>query len=291
MAELVWDKLDERFFDQGVDHGILFEYSAGEYVNGVAWNGLVNVTQSPSGAEPNKQYADNIVYVNLLSVEEFSATIEAFMAPPEFDKFNGLAKLANGVKLGQQARGMFAFYWRTIRGTAENPEAGYVHHFAYGCQASPSEKSNGTKTDTPELTSYSWSLSTTPVEVAGGRPTAYAEIDELDPDVNMANLVDLLEVVYGDAVNAPRLPLPAELDTILGAGILTDTPAEPAFDGVDEITIPVDAGTNYYDITAGDVLIPDGAYTITVDTIVEARPAPGYTFTGVFVNRWLYNVA
>lgn len=288
MVQIVHDKLDERYFDQGVDHGIMFDGVGGAYINGVAWNGLVNVTQSPSGAEPNKQYADNIVYVNLLSVEEFSATIEAYMAPPEFDKYNGVARMSGGLKIGQQNRGTFAFFWRTIRGTAENPEAGFVYHFAYGCQASPSEKSNGTQTDSPEPVSYNWSLSTTPVAVPGFKPTAYAEFDSLDPSLDPDNIAAVLAVVYGDAVNAPRLPLPAELDAMLNDGVLTDTPAMPAWDGVDDITIPADPGTDYY---RNGVLLPDGVLTITVDTVIEARPAPGYTFTGVFVDKWLYNVA
>lgn len=285
--ELVWDKLDERIVDQGVDHGILFERVGGAYVNGVAWNGLVSVTSSPSGAEPNKQYADNIVYVNILSVEEYSATIEAFMAPREFDKYNGVGQMAGGLKIGQQNRGVFGFYWRSIRGTAENPEQGFVHHFAWGCQASVAEKANTTKSETPEIPTQSFSLSTTPEAVPGFNPTAYAEIDELDPDYNPANIAAILEVVYGNEVNDPRLPLPGELDTMLGAGVLTDTPAQPAFDGVDEITIPADPGTDYY---VDGELVPDGALTITEDTIVEARPAPGYTFTGVFVDKWLYEV-
>lgn len=288
MSAIVWDKLDERFFDQGVDHGVLYEGSGGSYINGVPWNGLVNVTQSPSGAEPNKQYADNIVYVNLMSAEEFSATVEAFMAPREFDKYNGVARTGNGLQISGQDRGMFGFSWRTGRGTAENPDAGYVLNFAYGCQASPSEKAHATKSDSPEPVTFSWSLSTTPVAVAGRKPTAYASVDSTDPSVSAANLAALELILYGDENNAPRLPLPDEIDTILGSGVTSTTPVAPTFDGVDEITIPVNPSVDYY---VDGVQVPDGPLTITQDTIVEARPAPGTTFTGVFVTKWLYEVA
>lgn len=287
MSEIVWDVLDERFFDQGVDHGVLYDGVNGQYIDGVAWNGLVNVTKSPSGAEPNKMYADNIVYVNLLSIEQFSATIEAYMAPSKFDKYNGLAKSANGMQVGQQNRGTFGFCWRTGRGTAENPELGYVLNLAYGCQASPSEESNGTKSESPELTTMSWSLSTTPISVPGFMPTALVKIDSTDPDVDPENLAALEAVLYGTVNTAPRLPLPAEVDAILGAGVTNVTPVEPAFDGVDDITIPAIAGVSYY---INNVLQTPGIKNITVDTIVEARPSANYNFSGVYVTRWLYEV-
>jgi hypothetical protein len=183
----------------------------------------------------------------------------------------------------------FACYSRPGRGSAGAPDAGYELHFAYGCQASPSEMANTTKSDSPEPVTASFALSTTPVSVPGKKPTAYTSVSSLDPDVSPANLAALEAILYGDAVNAPRLPLPAEMETILGTGILTDTPAQPAFDaGTDTITIPADAGTDYY---VDGVLVADGPLVITEDTVVEARPAPGYTFTGVFVDRWLYEVA
>lgn len=289
--KIVWDKLDERFFDQGVKHGVLYQSSAGGYVDGVPWNGLVNVTQSPSGAEPNKQYADDIVYVNLLSAEEFSATIEAFMAPREFDQYNGVARTASGLQVSGQNRGMFGFCWRTGRGTAEDPNAGYVLNFAYGCQASPSEKAHATKSDTPEPVTFSWSLSTTPVSVAGFEPTAYCSVDSTDPTVSAANLAALEAILYGDAVNDPRLPLPDEIASILGTGVINVTPVEPAFDpATDTITIPVTADVDYFNMNTGEVM-PDGPTVITQDTIVEARPTAGRTFTGTFVDRWLFQIA
>lgn len=286
MSEIVWDKLEERFFDQGVDHGVLYDSEAGAYVNGVAWNGLVNVTQSPSGAEPNKQYADNIVYVNLLSLEEFSATIEAFMAPDKFDKYNGIGRTANGMQVGQQTRGTFGFSWRTGRGNAENPDLGYVINIAYGCQASPSELAHATKSDTPELVTMSWSLSTTPVAVSGYKPTALVKIDSTDPTVDPANLAALESILYGSAGVEPRLPLPDEVESILGAGVVSTVPVAPTFDGpTNTITIPADPTQDYY--SKGE-LLADGPLVITEDTVVEARAASGHNFEGTFVTSWLY---
>lgn len=288
MSLIVWDVLEEREFDQGVDRGVLYDGVNGTYVDGVPWNGLVSVTQSPSGAEPNKQYASNIVYVNLLSLEEFSATIEAFMAPDKFDKYNGIAKSANGMQVGQQSRGVFGFAWRTGRGNAADPNAGYVLNLAYGCQASPSELAHTTKNDSPELVTMSFSLSTTPISAPGFDPTALVKIDSTDPTVDPANLADLETILYGSPGVEPRLPLPAEVDAILGAGIVAVTPVEPAFDGIDTITIPVVAGVEYL---VDNEVVAAGALVITEDTIVTARPASGYNFTGTFVTAWLYEVA
>lgn len=288
MSAIVWDRLAERFFETGVNKGVLYEGDNGTYVNGVPWNGLVNVNQEPSGAESNKQYADNIVYVNLMSAEEFSATVEAFMAPREFDKYDGTYRSANGLQYGQQSRPDFAFSWQTTKGNALNEDLGYVINIAYGLKASPSSKSHATKSDSPELTTFSWSFSSTPVEVPGLKPTAIVKIDSTDPAVNPANLAALEKVLYGDANNEPRLPLPAELDAILGAGVQTSAPVAPAFDGVDEITIPNTSGVSY---SINGSVVPAGPVTITEDTVVKARPAEGYTFTGVYVDAWLYEVA
>lgn len=215
MAELIWDALDERFFERGVDHGVLYTPTAGVYSSGVAWNGLTNVTESPSGAESNKQYADNIVYVNLLSAEEFSGTIEAFAFPKEFLLHDGVAKTANGLQIGMQSRPYFGFSWRNMKGNAENEDLGYVLNLAYGLQASPSEKSNATVNETPELKTFSWTVSSTPVVVPGYKPTAIVRVDSTDPDVDPVGLAALEDVLYGRDVAPARLPLPAEVDTLL----------------------------------------------------------------------------
>lgn len=286
MTAIVWDVLEERFIEHGVDHGVLYDYVDGAYVDGVAWNGLTAVTESPSGAEPNKQYADNIVYINLISAEEFSATIEAFMAPVQFDKHNGIYRSGNGVQYGQQRRSVFGFSWRSGKGTAVDEDAGYILHLAYGCQASPSEKNYSTKSDTPEPATFSWSLSTTPVSVPGRKPTAVLHIDTTDPSVDPANLADLEDILYGTEGVAPRLPLPAEVEAIMGAGVVTVTPDDPTFDtATDTITIPNDAGVVY---TINGVEVPAGPVVINTPTKVKAMPDEGHTFTGVFVNEWVF---
>ncbi len=288
MPEIVWDVLEERIVEQGVDHGVLYDFIGGSYTGGVPWNGLTTVTRQPSGAESNKQYADNIVYANLLSAEEWSGTIEAFMAPALFDKFNGIARMSNGLRLGQQKRSSFGFSWRTLKGNAEDPELGYEIHFAWGCLASPSERTDTTKNDSPELATSSFALSTTPIAVPGFKPVAYASVDSTDPTISADALSDLEDVLYGRTGGTPRLPMPAEMNAILGTGVVSVTPAKPAFDDVDEITIPVNAGVDYF---VNGEQVADGPLTITEDTVVVAQPAAGHNFSGVYVDRWLYEVA
>lgn len=219
MAEIVWDALDERWFERGVDHGVLYTPTAGVYSSGVAWNGLTAVTESPSGAESNKQYADNMVYVNLLSAEEFNATIEAFTFPDEFLLHDGVVKSANGMQVTGQSRPTFGFSWRSLKGNAVDEDAGFIINLAYGLQASPSEKANNTVNDSPELKAFSWSVSSTPAAVTGMKPTALIKVDSTDPEIDPAGLEALLDELYGrGAVVTPRLPLPDEVDTLL-AGV------------------------------------------------------------------------
>lgn len=284
MTALIWDKPDERYFERGVDHGVLYHKVNGEYVNGEAWNGLTNVTEQPSGAESNKQYADNIEYVNLLSAEQYGASLECFMAPDGFLTYDGVHKTAGGLRIGMQTRPDFGFSWRTLKGNADNEDEGYILHFAYGCKAQPAEKAYNTVNETPELVTFNWTLSTTPVPVTGRKPTAYCSVDSTDPDVDPANLAALEAIIYGDAANAPRLPLPDEIDAILSNGILTATPANPTYDSAtDTVTIPATAGVEY---VMDGVVQSAGAHVITEDKIITARPADGYTFTGMFVDRW-----
>lgn len=219
MPPIVWDELDERFFERGVDHGVLYTPVAGVYTNGTPWNGLTGVTQSPSGAEPNKQYADNINYVTLMSAEEFSATIEAFTFPTGFLVHDGVAKTPNGMQIGQQARKPFGFSWRTLKGNAVDEDLGYILNLTYGCLASPSEKAHTTVNDSPELTAFSWSVSSTPVSVTGYKPTAIVKVDSTDPDVSPEGLQALEDVLYGIGAEPARLPLPDEVNTLLGTGV------------------------------------------------------------------------
>ena len=216
MPELVWDALEERFFETGVSNGVLYTPTAGAYTSGVVWNGLTSVTASPSGAEPNKQYADNINYVTLMSAEEFNGTIECFTFPTEFLRSLGVVKTANGMQISGQGRGAFGFSWQSKKGNAIDEDLGFILNLAYGLQASPSEQADNTVNDSPELKQFSFSVSSTPVSVPGFKPTAHVKIDSTDPDVDPAGLEALLDELYGrSAVVSPRLPLPDEVDDLL----------------------------------------------------------------------------
>lgn len=217
MSKLIWDKSGERFWETGVSKGVLYPMSAvhGVYAKGVVWNGLVNVTQSPTGAEANALYADNIKYLNLMSVEELEASIEAYTYPDEFAECDGSATIAQGAKIGQQARKMFAFSYQTKIGNDVTPDLGYKIHIVYGCLASPSERSHDSVNDSPEAMTFSWDLTTTPVEVPGFKPTASIEIDSTKTDAT--KLAALEAILYGSESDEPELPLPEEIITVLGA--------------------------------------------------------------------------
>lgn len=218
MAKLEWDKLEDRKYEYGTDHGVLYTPDVtGAYTTGVVWNGLVSVTQAPSGAESNKTYADNIVYVNLVSAEEFSATIEALSSPKEFDVHDGTASPKNGVYVGQQSRKPFGFSYRTKIGNALDGDFGYKLHLVYGAQAAPSEKAHSTVNDSPEAMTLSWELTTTPVQVEGLKPTALLTIDSTE--VAPADLAALELILYGDAVAEPELPMPNDV-----IALFTDVP-------------------------------------------------------------------
>ena len=217
MAKLVWDKTGERYYETGVKQGVLFvQGSDGSYGKGVAWNGLTGVTQSPSGAEATPLYANDAKYLNLMSAEEFGASIECYTYPEEFAACNGEAQLVPGVTIGQQTRSSFGFSYRTAVGNdVLGSDYGYKIHLVYGALASPSEKSYATINDSPEAITFSYEVTTTPVEVAGHKPTAHLEIDstKVDPE----KLKAFEAVLYGSESEEPRLPLPAEVATLLGA--------------------------------------------------------------------------
>ena len=209
MSKLIWDKTGERLYETGVSKGVLYPQAAGAYPTGVAWNGLTAVTESPSGAEATPLYADNIKYLNLVSAEEFGATIEAYMYPDEFAACNGEAELAAGVSIGQQARSPFGLSYQTKIGNDVDNEAGYKIHIIYGALAAPSEKAYATVNDSPEAITFSWEITTTPVEVAGLKPTASLVIDSTKVDA--AKLTELEKILYGDENAEARLPLPDEI--------------------------------------------------------------------------------
>lgn len=217
MAAITWDATGERLFETGVDHGVLYPISSsGTYGNGVAWNGLSAITESPSGAEATAVWADNIKYVNLLSAEEFGATVEAYTYPDEFAICDGTAELVDGVIVGQQARKVFGLCYRTkIGNDVDGNDHGYKLHIIYGAQASPSEKAYSTINDSPEAISFSWELTTTPVNVTGMNATSYLVIDSTKCDAD--KLTALEKILYGSAEpdTAPRLPLPDEIKTLM----------------------------------------------------------------------------
>lgn len=225
MSKIVWDKTGERLYETGVKNGVLYvQNSDGSYPKGVAWNGLTAVTESPSGAEATALYADDIKYLNLMSNEEFGATIEAYMYPKEFKVCDGSAEIAKGVTIGQQARKTFGLAYRTVLGNdVDGNDHGYKLHLIYGATASPSEKGYSTINDSPEAITFSWELNTTPVSVTGFKPTASLVIDSTE--VNAEKLAELETILYGkdptseggaDGVD-PRLPLPDEVAAIFGA--------------------------------------------------------------------------
>jgi hypothetical protein len=197
MPALVWDQTGERLYETGVDHGVLYiPDELGVYATGVAWNGLTSVSENPSGAESNAQYADNIKYLNLLSAEEFGATLEAFTYPDEFAQFDGLATPNPGVVVGQQTR---------LGNDLEGSDHGFKLHLVYGCQASPSEKAYNTINDSPEAITFSWEITTTPTPVTDLKPTSLIVIDSTVVDDTA--LSDLEDLLYG-GVAAATLPTP-----------------------------------------------------------------------------------
>ena len=215
MPALVWDLVGDRFYETGIDHGVLYIPDvSGVYATGVAWNGLTSVSETPSGAEPNAQYADNIKYLNLISVEEFGATLEAFTYPEEFADFDGLGVPNPGVFVGQQPRKTFGLSYRTKVGNdLEGDAYGYKLHLVYGCIASPSEKAYNTINDSPEAITFSWEISTTPVPVTGFNPTSLIVIDS--GIVDAGGLASLEALLYGDT-QPPQLPLPDEVIALFG---------------------------------------------------------------------------
>ena len=215
MTKLVWDETGKRLYETGVKMGVLYvQGSGGAYNTGVAWNGLTAVTESPSGAEANPMYADDIKYLNLFSAEEFGATIEAYTYPEAFEQCDGSASIATGVTIGQQERKQFGLCYRTTLGNdVEGNDHGYKIHLIYGAKASPSEKAYATINDSPEAITFSWELTTTPVSVSGHKPTANLVIDSTK--VAPEKLTKLENMLYGDASSEPTLPLPDKVVEIL----------------------------------------------------------------------------
>lgn len=260
MSKLVWDQVGEHYYETGVDHGVIYPTTnTGAYGRGYAWNGLTSVSENPSGAEANPRYADNIKYLNLFSAEEFGATVEAFTYPPEFAECDGSATIATGVMAGQQRRKVFGMTYRSLLGNdVMDTDYGYKIHLVYGAKASPSEKSYQTVNESPEANTFSWELTTTPVEVPGFKPTAIITVDSTT--VPAAKLAALEDILYGTSSTDPRLPLPAEVIALIGTAA--------AFSVVNYLT---NVSTN------NDETIADSTYEATLTA------ADGYTIANVVV--------
>lgn len=295
MTKLAWGKTGERRFETGVDRGVLYiPNNVGAYSNGYAWNGLYTVTESPSGAEPNKQYADNRIYVNLRSAEEFAATVESFTYPNEFGQCDGTAEPVAGLAVGQQGRKSFGLSYRTKVGTDLDQDAGYKLHLVYGATAAPSEKAYNTVNDSPEAATFSWELTTDPVEVPGTnpmtgkpyKPTAILTIDSTQVDATaLATLEDFL---YGTAGTDPSLPLPGDVIALFSGTVTVATPTAPTYNSSTHvITIPTVTGVSYFvddEIVSGTVTLTAGQ-----SVIVVAKPNTGYKFSPIIDDDWLFS--
>lgn len=291
MATLEWDQVGQRLYETGVDHGVLYIPNAsGVYEDGYAWNGLTTVTESPTGAEPTAQYADNIKYLNLISYEEFGATIEAFTYPDEFAKCDGSEEPTPGVMVGQQNRTPFGLSYRSRVGNdVDGSDHGYKLHLIYGAYAAPSEKAYATINDSPEAISFSWDITTTPVAVTGLKPTSLLTIDSTKVDAGA--LSSLEDILYGTEGVDPRLPLPDEVIGLFEGTItvarLTGANAPSYNSGTHVVTIPSVTGITF--LINGVEATPGAqpAMSVGETSVITAVPDAGYVIDGD--DDWTYD--
>lgn len=286
MVALVWDTAGEHQFETGVSKGVLYPISdASTYTPGVAWNGLTQIAEKPDGAASTPQYADNIKYLDLYSVETFGGTIEAFTYPDEFAQCDGTAAPSPGVSVGQQGRRSFGLVYRTrIGNDIEGTDAGYKLHLIYGATAAPSERAYGTINDSPAAITFSWAFTTSPVQVTDLKPTASLTVDSTKVDAAaLGNLEDLL---FGTAGQDPKLPTPDEVLALFTGTVTTVTPVAPTYNSTTHVvTIPTVTGIRY----TIDGVTKTGTVTITADTVVNAVPNAGYRFPDVTDADWFYD--
>jgi hypothetical protein len=284
MTALVWDDTGNKRFEQGVDHGVLYPLNTGTsaYDTGYAWNGLTTVTETPAGAAANPAYADNVKYLNLLSAETFAADIQAFTYPDAFALMDGTESPEAGVVIGQQSRKTFGLCYRTNIGNDVSQSLGFKLHLAYGLLAAPSQRAYSSINDNPAAVAFSWTVNSTPVNVSGYKPTSLLVFDSTKVDATA--LAALEQLLYGTGGTNPSLPLPdAVLALFSGTVTVTAVPTAPTI-ASDVITIPTVTGVIYQ---IGGVT-KTGTVTITVNTVVNAVPAPGYIFPVVSVDRWFF---
>jgi hypothetical protein len=285
MTVLTWDQVGDRRYETGIDRGVLYQLDpSGVYGDGVPWNGLTTVTESPSGAESNKQFADNIVYVNLISAEEFGGTIEAFTYPDEFAQNDGSFEPAPGVAVGQQGRRPFGLVYRTLQGNdTEGQEHGYKLHLLYGCQASPSEKAYATVNDSPEAIAFSWDFSTTPAPVTGHKPTSLLTIDSTMSDP--ADLAELEGILFGTVGDDARLPTPDEVVALFTGSVtnvdLGTAANQPTYNsGTHVVTLPNVTGVQWKVNGANKAPGAQPALASGQTAEVQAVAQPGYNLQG-----------
>lgn len=291
MAVLSWDQTGQRFYETGVDRCVLYIPDAGGvYTNGVAWNGVTAITESPTGAETNPQFADNIKYLNLFSLEEYEMTLEAYTYPDQFAQFDGTWIAYQGVYVGQQNRTPFGLSYRTRLGNdLLSDDYGYKLHLVYNCLASPSERSYNTVNDSPEAITFSWDIATTPVNVTGRKPTSIITIDTTK--VVAANLTALTNALWGTGGTDPRLPFPDEVIAMFAGSLTTVTATAPTFvstTGV--ITIPTVTGVRYRRADTGAIVT--GTVTIAGASgaylSITAEPLNGYVLSLSSDDDWTF---
>ncbi len=284
MTQLAWDETGDRTYETGVDHGVLYiPDDSGNYTEGYAWNGLTTVTESPTGAEATPQYADNIKYLNLISTEEFGATIEAFTYPDEFAQCDGTAEPQPGVAIGQQSRKTFGLVYRTLYGNdIDGTDYGYKLHLVYGATAAPSEKAYATVNDTPEAIAFSWAVTTTPVSVSGLKPTALVTIDS--SKVDSGDLATLEAQLFGAEGIDPNLPLPDAVIAFFTGEVtavrLTGANAPAYVSGTHILTLPTVTGITWYINGVETDPGAQPALTSGESSYVTAVALPGYYITG-----------
>ncbi len=289
MTRVTWDQTGERLYETGVDYGVLYiPDGAGVYDSGFAWNGLTAVTETPSGAESNKQYADNQVYVNILSLEQFGGTIKAFTYPDEFAQCDGSAMPQPGVSVGQQKRKTFGLSYRTRLGNdIDGSDFGYKLHLVYGAKASPSQREYDTINDSPSPIEFSWDFETVPVVVGTVdsveyKPTSIITITSTDVDSTVLSALE--DLLYGTVGTDPSLPLPADVIAMF-SGTITDVfPTAPSYNNsTHTLTIPSVTGVTYY---IGSDPQTSGSHAVTQDLVVTARANVGYRLQQPSVDEW-----
>jgi hypothetical protein len=287
MAVLAFDAAGEKKFEAGVDHGVLYPLNAesGLYDTGFAWNGLTEVDEKPQGATPNRTYADNILYANLLSAETFDGTIKAYTYPTEWSACDGSNLPTPGVSVGQQPRQTFGLSYRTKVGNDVSSDLGYKLHLVYGALAAPSERDYTTINDSPAQVEFSWDFTSTPVAVTDLQPTCLLIIDSTVVDSDA--LSDLEDFLYGTGGTDPSLPPPDSVIALFAGSITVITLTAATFNGAHTVTIPSQTGVKFY---VDGVFHASGSLTLIAaqTVLITAVPDAGYVFHTPVVDEWLF---